>query len=197
MNQEWWFISNFHSQYRDVEAIFKRHWHVLGIDKTPNQVLPNNPSFIYRKAPSCGDKVVKEVLDPPTRPQMPWDRAGFFACRKCKACRQMRNPIRGLVKFRSTANNKEFEVTEFISCNTTHVIYALECPSGMMYIGRTKRPLKKHMAEHIHNIKIGFKHHSVSSHFKHHHNREPSGLKFWGLDRTYPAWRGVNSKGII
>lgn len=30
---EWSFISSFHSQYKEVESIFKTHWHVLSLDK--------------------------------------------------------------------------------------------------------------------------------------------------------------------
>lgn len=55
------FISNFHSQYREVENIFRRHSHVLGINRALNQVLPKHPKFIYRKAPSFGDRDVKSV----------------------------------------------------------------------------------------------------------------------------------------
>lgn len=141
------------------------------MDKVLNQVLPVNPSLIYRK-------VVKKVLDPPSRPQMFWNRTNFFVCRKCKACQQVRNSIRGLEKFRSMANNRAFGITEFILFNTTHVIYTLECSCSLMYIGRTKRPLKKNIAEHNYYIIIGFKYHSVSLHFKHHHNKDPSGLTF-------------------
>lgn len=61
-----------------------------------------------------------------------------------------------------------------------------------MHIGRTKRLLKIHIAEHIHNIRIGFKDHNLSLHFKLHHNQDPSGLKFWGIDHIKPAWRGSN-----
>lgn len=61
-----------------------------------------------------------------------------------------------------------------------------------MYIGRTKRALKFRIAEHVANIKIGFKGHNVSLHFKLFHNQGPSGLKFWGIDRLKPSWRGSN-----
>lgn len=81
----------------------------------------------------------------------------------------------------------EFEIKEFISGLSTHVVYALECPCGLMYIGRTKR-----VSEHIYNILIGYKDYSVSLYFRQKHGRGPAGLKFWGIDRLYPAWRGGN-----
>lgn len=100
--------------------------------------------------------------------------------------------MRAVTKFTSTSNNKEFTISEFITCNTTHVVYALQCPCGLIYIGRTKRQLKVRIAEHIVNILIGFKDHNVSLHFKIHHNQDPTDLKFWGVDHLKPTWRGSN-----
>lgn len=91
----------------------------------------------------------------------------------------------------STSNNKEMRIKEFITCNTAYVVYALQCPCGLIYIGHTKR-LRIHIAEHIANIKLGFKDHNVSLHFKIHHNQDPLGLKFWGIDHLKPFWRGSN-----
>lgn len=61
-----------------------------------------------------------------------------------------------------------------------------------MYIGRTKRTLTKRVSEHIYNIVIGYKDHSVSLQFRQKHGGDPTGLKFWGIDRVHPAWRGGN-----
>lgn len=104
----------------------------------------------------------------------------------------MSSLIRGLTEYISSGNNKYFQITEFITCNTTHVVYVLVCPCNLMYVGRTKRTLKKRISEHLYNISIGFKYHSVSLHFKNHHNQDPSGLKFWGIDCIHPNWRVSN-----
>lgn len=95
--------------------MFSTHWHILLMDKVLKLVLLPNPKFIYRKAPNFGDKIVKKVLDPLTRPHSFWDRDGFFACRKCRACREVNRPIRGLGSFTSTSNNKEFSIKELIT----------------------------------------------------------------------------------
>lgn len=142
--------------------------------------------FIYRKTPSFGDRVLKKVLDQPQKPRMFWDRNGFYACRRCKACQPTNTHIRGLSSFTSTVNGREFDINEFISCNSTQVVYVLQCPCGLMYIGRTKRTLAKQVSEHIYNILIGFKDQSVSFHFRCKHNRDPSGLLFWGIEKLSP-----------
>ena len=61
-----------------------------------------------------------------------------------------------------------------------------------MYIGRTKRTLGKRVSEHIYNIKTGYEDHSVSLHFLKKHDQNPIGLKFWGVDKIHPKWRGAN-----
>lgn len=162
------------------------------MDKKLNTALPLTPQFIYRKAPSFGDRAIKKVIDPPTRPQSFWDRNDFFACRRCKACGEVTRSIRGLDNFISTSNNRSFDIKQFITCNSTYVVYALKYPCGLIYVGRTKRMLRVRIAEHIHNIKMGFKDHNVSLHFKLKHNQDAAGLEFWGVEHLEPHWRGLN-----
>lgn len=59
------FITGFHFQFKDVEAIFKKHWHILSRDRQLEGILPSLPKFVYRRAPNFGDRVVKKILDPP------------------------------------------------------------------------------------------------------------------------------------
>lgn len=54
---------------------------------------------------------------------------------------------------------------------------------------QAKRTLAKRVSEHIYNITIGFKEHSLSLHFREKHNRN---LKFWVIDKLHPRWRGAN-----
>lgn len=130
LDHEWSFISSFHSQFREVENIFHKHWHVLCLDRTLSSVLPAKPKFIYRKAPNFGDLIVKKVIDPPGRNTNFYNQNGFFACRKCKACRNVSRPMRKVEKYTSTSNDREFTIKQFITCNTSHVVYTLLCPCG-------------------------------------------------------------------
>lgn len=61
-----------------------------------------------------------------------------------------------------------------------------------LWIGRTNRTLSIRVYEHIYNILLGFKDHSVSLHFRRKHNRDPSGLLFWGIDTLISSWRDSN-----
>lgn len=44
--------------------------------------------------------------------------------------------------------------------------------------------------EHVTNIKNGFRKHSVSNHFRIYHQQNPVVLKFYGIDKVLPCWRG-------
>ena len=160
------------------------------MDKKLGPVLPPKPEFIYKKASNYGDRIVKKVLDPPAKPKTFWDQNGFFACRKCKPCREVTNIMRGIEKFTCPVNNAEFDIDQFITCNTDHVVYALKCPCNLIYIGRTKRKMRIRVMEHINNIKLGYEDHNVSLHFKLKHNQDPSGLQFWGIQHIMQNWRG-------
>lgn len=45
------------------------------------------------------------------------------------------------------------------------MVYDLEYLCSQQYVDRTKRPIRKHIAQHIQNILLGFKPHSVSAQF--------------------------------
>lgn len=66
-NKQWSFISDFNCEYKEVESIFSKHWHILMMDKALKTVLPVKSSFIYRKAPNFGDNIVQKIIDPPLK----------------------------------------------------------------------------------------------------------------------------------
>lgn len=73
-NQQWGFISDFHCQYREVEDIFRKYWHILSMDRDLGLVLPDCPRLIYRKAPNFGDHVVKRNVDTPGQQNLHIDK---------------------------------------------------------------------------------------------------------------------------
>lgn len=66
----------------------------------------------------------------------------------------------------------------------------VQCPGGLQYVGRTKRPLQVRLNEHINNTRRSFTKHSVSKHYLTVHNRNPSNTIFLGFDKYRPHWRG-------
>ena len=114
---------------------------------------------------------------------------GFLPCKRCLAFLRTKRPNEKR-KFVSTSTGDAHKIKEFICCNTEGAVYALECSCGLQYIGRTKRLLRIRIKEHVKNILKGFDNHGVSRHFATHHNKDPSHLKFWGIEPYVRHWRG-------
>lgn len=94
--------------------------------------------------------------------------------------------------FQSTISSREYQIKDFISCRTEGVVFFLECPCRVQYVGRTKRELWKRLRENTLNLKNDFPKHSLSRHYDQFHNRDPSSLLVWGIEKYKPHWRGNN-----
>lgn len=121
---------------------------------------------------------------------------GFYRCHKCLACRVSKKQPKKRSSFYSR-KGIEYDIRELITCNTTHVIYVIECLCRLQYVGRTTRPLCVRIREHITNIRKGFPKHNLSRHFDEFHHRDPSALVFYGIDTIKDHWRGGSRKKWI
>lgn len=147
---------DYNAQYKNVEKIIKQHWHILLTDTHLKSLLPQIPNFVYKRAPTLRDKIVKNIPDPPSIGYTFFTGKGFYPCKYCFACTKTKRPWEKNFKFTSTSTGNTYEISDFICCNTEGAVYALECSCGLQYIGSTKRPLKVCIKEHVQNIIKGF-----------------------------------------
>lgn len=141
--------------------------------------------------------IAKNLVDPPKISKKTFlDTIGFYKCERCKSCRTTADKKKEKQLFVGS-NGKEYRIDKFISCNTRYVVYFLVCPCGLVYVGRTTRCLYKRINEHVTNIKNGFRKHSVSNHFRTHHQQNPALLKFYGIDKVLPHWRGGDMRTSV
>lgn len=120
------------------------------------------PLFAIRRAPTLGDKLVKNYLPGKrTRPffQQP---IGTFQCGACNHC----SHINKNKTFQDSERKKTFHCRNYANCNTTHVIYRLDCECGCFYIGLTKRRLRDRFAEHKYAIRTENPNYPMAVHFK-------------------------------
>ena len=115
---------------------------------------------------------------------------GYYQCRRCQVCSLNRCRARRTTDFASTVTSKSHTIEPFITCSTEGVVYILECPCGLQYVGRTKRPLQVRLNEHINNIRNGYTKHSVSKHYLLKHKKDPTNTLFLGIDKYDRQWRG-------
>lgn len=172
------------------EKIIKRQWCILLADRRLQGVLPEYPNFAYRRPPTIGDKIVNSIPDPPNRGFTFFTGKGFFPCKRCFACTKTKRPNEKKTSFTSTNTGNTYEVREFICCNTEGVVYTLECSCGLQYVGQIKRLLKIRIKEHVQQIIKGFDKYSVSKHFATCHDKDPTHLKFGGIEPYIRHWRG-------
>lgn len=83
--------------------------------------------------------------------------------------------------FKSNVTKGEYPMNKFSTCQSTHVTYLLECPCGLQYVGCATRMLEQ---ADTNNFKKGFQKHSISNHFRLHHNKDPSVVSYCGIDRN-------------
>ena len=139
-------------------------------------------------------KISSNVIDPPLRGSgFIFDQLkGYYRCGRCRVCTLNSNRQRCVRSFTSTATGKTFKIGPCVTCASLAVVYLIQCPCGLQYVGRTKRAFQIRVNEHITNILSGFKKHSVSNHYRLKHNRDPSNTLFLGIDKYKPHWRGGN-----
>lgn len=190
-------VLDYNFQHKKIENIVSRHWHILKSDKGLGELLPEKPKFIYKRASTLRDRLVKSVIDPPKRLFSFFTGKGFYPCKRCYACIRTKHPNEKVFSFQSNSNGTTFDINEFIGCNTEGALYVLECSCGLQYVGRTKRLLRIRIKEHVQNIINGFDKHNVSRHFDKYHNRDPRHLKFWGIEPYTKPWRGGHKVRIL
>lgn len=177
------FITKFSKQHQNAKGWYKN----IGTFWTTTEYwalsCPRNlPQLIFRGAPSLRDKIPPNVYNSPTRNLCFFQNLkGNYQCRKCQVCTINRCKNWRTNCFTSTSTSRTYE--PFITCFTTGVVYLLQCPCGLQYVGKTKRALQMRLNEHINNIIKSFKNHSVWKHYAAVHNRDPSNTLFWGIDR--------------
>lgn len=125
----------------------------------------------------------------------PWttlfDQKRNFKCgvRNCGACAFMSQRKKEVIG----SDGHTHKISQFINCGTSYLVYGLVCPRGLLYVGRTIRPLRTRFSEHKCNIinsnsydqsmknKKGHNY-SVPRHFKECHDGNPTGLKVFGTE---------------
>lgn len=183
------FIGTFCKQWPMIETILKRHWHILHTDPVLDNILGSRPLTCCRRAPNLRDRLVKSHL---TRLSIKPLRVGTFACGRCRACIYMHNEQPVIDRF-----GKRHRITQIFTCMTNNVIYMLTCPCNKVYIGKTTRPFKKRLLEHVSSInnapewiQNNRKLPPVSRHFLEFHNNSSTGLRAMGLQRISLGIRG-------
>lgn len=144
-----YFVTQYSSQANKIKQIIKKNWDIIKSDTILRDALPEVPTITFKRAPTLKDSLVKSYMPPVQNKTWLGTKRGNYKCGNCNHCNNM-------VKtntFIDVTSNREYSIYSFINCNTSFVVYRLECPCGCFYIGRTKRKLKERLAEHKYAIR--------------------------------------------
>lgn len=111
-----------------------------------------------------------------------------YKCARCTHCSHTHNTK----VFSHPQTGEKYKIKEFINCMSTHVVYMLKCPCGMIYIGQTKRNLKLRIAKHKAAIRNGNMDYTIARHYRDRNHGSGASFKFIGIERILPNPRGGN-----
>ncbi|OCT98775.1 hypothetical protein XELAEV_18011009mg [Xenopus laevis] len=77
---------------------------------------------------------------------------------------------------------------QFMNCKTTGVIYVMECVCGKRYVGKTKREFRRHILEHVGDVR-NKRNTSVANHVNTHHNGDNGVMKFTAVEHIKSTTR--------
>lgn len=166
-----------------MEKSLAKHWSILLEDPHLQQIIPAKPKIIYRKGKSVKSSIapskLKTTQKSPLQSLCLIPLTGMFQCRKtlCLTCKHVNHGQKDFY-----TKGKKYMINNFFNCSSEYVIYALTCPCGLLYIGRTIRTLRKRFGEHRRFVEKMVDKHSVPRHFKEHHSGSLEGLRVWVIE---------------
>ncbi|XP_069484193.1 serine/threonine-protein kinase 38-like isoform X1 [Ambystoma mexicanum] len=167
-------VSTFCPNTTHLKATIKKFWPLIQI------CLPDEP--LPRMALKRG-KNLKDILTharlnkKPQRSEL-WslrEIVGHHPCGTCSVCKLTKKTTSFKIK------QQDWKLKHFSNCKTPNVIYVIECPCGLRYVGQTKRQVNKRIGEHRSRIRC--KTHTaplVSHYLEFQHGVDD--MKWWVVD---------------
>lgn len=124
----------------NVNVILKKHYNILMQSNRLKDVFPEPPRAVYRRSRNLRDILTSSKVTTPVH-------VGCHPCNKtrCKVCPQMTTSQ--IVK--SAASNFTLRIKGNFDCDTSNVIYLLECSTcNLQYIGQTETPFRLRFNNH-------------------------------------------------
>lgn len=180
------FTTQYSSLSYKIKRIINKNWGILDGDPSLRQVFSERPLFSFRRAPTLKDRLMKSYF-PASKPPPYFPKPkGTYRCGSCNHCENISRQSAFLDVF----SEKVYYCKHFANCNTTHVVYRLECGCGCFYIGRTKRRLRDRLAEHKYAIRTQNPSYPMAVHFREAGHTDLSSVKIMAIEVINKNIRG-------
>ena len=140
------FVTTYHPALPGISSILLKHWKTLTRSTVGLRTFPKPPMVAYRQPANLKKTLVRTNLPPDKRAQRLL--LGSHKCRKspCKMCSYVSQEK----EFKSSVTGISYKSTNFYNCQTTGVIYLLNCAKcRKQYVGETERRCVDRFKEHI------------------------------------------------
>ena len=134
-----------------LTATVRNNWPILGKSKTTKEIYRSKVVTSYRRPKNIRDHLIRAKTDYSEAAKSDEKEKTSNECNKinCKYCKMLKRD--GQVK---THHNKTYPTKHNITCNSSNLIYCIECTEcNIKYVGQTKRKIKDRIREHIHSVK--------------------------------------------
>ncbi|OCT55904.1 hypothetical protein XELAEV_18001096mg [Xenopus laevis] len=177
------FILTYGMKDQEARAVIQKHWHILSSDPNIGKWVTTRPLFGYRRNNSIGDLLTHSHFQKYSGASC-CKTPGSYRCGACDQCQYIK------ISREFGNRNAKYNMYHYTSCTTIHVIYLFTCHCGSKYVGKTKRPLKRRIYEHMRDINNCNLLSSIAKHIYCIHNGEHRGSYFQGIDRLHGDIRG-------
>lgn len=138
-------ITSYTKQHKQVRHIFEKYWPLLLADPIANKYVDKYPQITYRRAKSLKDRLTQSHHNT-SLPTCPFP--GIFSCNKCDKCSFLPNYNEQILP-----NGLIHKIKYRVTCQTTGMVYLMQCTCKCFYIGKTKWPFHKRINDHVSLIK--------------------------------------------
>lgn len=148
----------------------------------------------YRRSSNLRDRLVKSEVPCNKGGQklLAKQKFGSYPCCWCINCNSM---LKGAM-FIHPVSKAQFPLHHYLTCNTDLVVYLLQCPCNLLYVGETTCDFKVRFNQHRYTIRKGRLDLPVSKHFSELKHSEKD-LRFMLLEHVPPLKRGGDQLTIL
>lgn len=147
------FSTPYSTDFNKIKHIFNKFLPVLYKDEKLRNILDEGCRCVARKGKTLGNYLSPSDVNNYEEKKKTWlFKPGFFPCfgKLCNVCKYAEKRTTFVS---SRTDSKNYDIRDFINCNSTYVVYNIVCRScNLIYVGCTKRKLKTRIAEHVADI---------------------------------------------
>ena len=140
-------VTTYHPDLPKLSKILRKRWDIITTSDRLTNVFTHHPVMAFRRPKNLKDMLVRAKINKPVR--------GSGGCSPCDKPRcQVCFCIQRTDLFQSKATGSNFTIRQHINCNTTNLIYIIECRQcQVQYVGESRNALRIRFNNHKSSIR--------------------------------------------